>query len=55
MESKQIVPTPAPEHTADSAMKKADASSLPKEFGGSGKPEPTRYGDWEVNGRCVDF
>lgn len=19
------------------------------------KPEPTRYGDWEKNGRCIDF
>jgi hypothetical protein len=27
----------------------------PKEIGGPGGPEPTRYGDWEINGRCVDF
>ena len=19
------------------------------------KPDPTRYGDWEKNGRCLDF
>jgi hypothetical protein len=19
------------------------------------RPEPTRYGDWEVRGRCIDF
>ncbi|MSO75668.1 MAG: DUF1674 domain-containing protein [Alphaproteobacteria bacterium] len=19
------------------------------------RPDPTRYGDWEVNGRCIDF
>ncbi|HYE34242.1 DUF1674 domain-containing protein [Methylocaldum sp.] len=19
------------------------------------RPEPTRYGDWEKNGRCIDF
>jgi hypothetical protein len=25
------------------------------EIGGSGKPEPTRYGDWEIGGKCVDF
>jgi hypothetical protein len=18
-------------------------------------PDPTRYGDWEINGKCVDF
>ncbi|KAG5510899.1 hypothetical protein JKF63_06400 [Porcisia hertigi] len=22
---------------------------------GSTQPDPTRYGDWEVNGRCYDF
>ncbi len=25
------------------------------ETGGYDGPEPTRYGDWEKNGRCVDF
>ena len=25
------------------------------EIGGRGGPEPTRYGDWEKNGRCIDF
>ena len=25
------------------------------ELGGRGGPEPTRYGDWEKNGRCIDF
>ena len=25
------------------------------EHGGPGGPEPTRYGDWERNGKCVDF
>jgi len=27
----------------------------PKEIGGPKGPEPTRYGDWEYNGRCTDF
>lgn len=26
-----------------------------KEIGGPKGPEPTRYGDWERNGKCVDF
>ncbi len=26
-----------------------------KEIGGPSGPEPTRYGDWERKGRCVDF
>jgi hypothetical protein len=25
------------------------------EIGGPSGPEPTRYGDWEKNGRCIDF
>jgi hypothetical protein len=27
----------------------------PREIGGPKGPEPTRYGDWEVDGRCTDF
>jgi len=27
----------------------------PREIGGRGGPEPTRFGDWEKNGRCIDF
>ena len=26
-----------------------------EEVGGPKGPEPTRYGDWEVGGRCTDF
>jgi hypothetical protein len=22
---------------------------------GAPRPDPTRYGDWEKNGRCIDF
>jgi hypothetical protein len=25
------------------------------ETGGPKGPEPTRYGDWEIAGKCVDF
>jgi hypothetical protein len=31
------------------------ATERPKEIGGPAGPEPTRYGDWERNGRCIDF
>lgn len=34
----------------------ADAGpTLPREIGGRPGPEPTRFGDWEKNGRCIDF
>jgi len=26
-----------------------------REIGGPPGPEPTRYGDWEKQGRCIDF
>jgi len=26
-----------------------------KEIGGRGGADPTRFGDWEINGKCVDF
>jgi hypothetical protein len=33
----------------------ADAEARPVEIGGRPGPDPTRYGDWEKNGRCIDF
>ncbi len=38
--------------TSDQA---AAAKPMPREIGGPKGPEPTRYGDWEVKGRCTDF
>jgi hypothetical protein len=43
-------PTPETE-----VVKPKPAVELPKEIGGQKGPEPTRYGDWEKNGRCTDF
>jgi hypothetical protein len=31
------------------------AAQAPKEVNGRGGPDPTRYGDWEVNGVASDF
>lgn len=33
----------------------SEASDPPKEVGGRGGLDPTRYGDWEKAGRCIDF
>ena len=47
---------PAPEAAIpDSGVTETDAKKAPKEIGGRGGPDPTRYGDWEKAGRCVDF
>ena len=29
--------------------------AIKAEIGGPDGPDPTRYGDWERNGRCIDF
>jgi hypothetical protein len=31
------------------------AALKPREVGGREGPEPTRFGDWELKGRCIDF
>jgi hypothetical protein len=31
------------------------AAEVPIEIGGRDGPEPTRFGDWELRGRCIDF
>ncbi|HEY2808336.1 MAG TPA: DUF1674 domain-containing protein [Steroidobacteraceae bacterium] len=33
----------------------ATAGAAVREIGGPAGPEPTRFGDWEKNGRCIDF
>jgi hypothetical protein len=52
--------TPAAERAlAEAAARRAEVSrnapDRPKEVGGREGPEPTRYGDWEVNGLASDF
>jgi hypothetical protein len=45
-----VVPVVAP--SADVVQR---AAVVLREIGGPPGPEPTRFGDWEKNGRCVDF
>jgi hypothetical protein len=40
---------------ADAPASEAAPQARPREIGGRDGPEPTRYGDWEKNGRCIDF
>ena len=35
--------------------KNGTGDTLPREVGGRKGPDPTRYGDWEKGGRCIDF
>ena len=44
-----------PTITAARAPAPVPDATLPREIGGPKGLEPTRYGDWERKGRCVDF
>ena len=46
-----------PEPTSPPETAPATLPQTPKmeEIGGRGGLDPTRYGDWEKNGRCIDF
>ena len=47
---------PVPPADQESSPPPAQADKQqPKEYGGPKGLEPTRYGDWERNGRCYDF
>lgn len=44
------------EGDSDQAASGAPGSDRPREYGGRRNGlEPTRYGDWEKDGRCIDF
>ena len=39
----------------DDTPSEEGGKSRSTEVGGRDGPDPTRYGDWEKNGRCIDF
>ncbi|PHS72014.1 MAG: hypothetical protein COB22_06260 [Cycloclasticus sp.] len=46
------------EHVSEQVLTKKLKETLPKtlkEINGRSGLEPTRFGDWEKNGRCIDF
>jgi hypothetical protein len=48
--SEDSVPSMPPED-----LKPPACANAPPEIGGREGPEPTRFGDWELRGRCIDF
>jgi len=47
-----------PQGTPDQSGQPAATPAAPpplREVGGHEGPEPTRFGDWELRGRCIDF
>jgi hypothetical protein len=57
--SKKPVSPGAERALAEAAARRAErdrtAAPRPPESGGSGKLDPVRYGDWEINGIATDF
>jgi len=51
--------TPTPDTDTEGTQRSGDqvpeSAAEPKEIGGRGGLDPVRYGDWEKNGRCIDF
>ncbi|MGI3777508.1 MAG: DUF1674 domain-containing protein [Janthinobacterium lividum] len=52
--------TQTPDETAPKPATPATGEATPppeapKETGGPKGKDPTRYGDWESKGRCIDF
>ncbi len=43
------------DNTPESPTPEQQPCSSEKEIGGRGGLDPTRYGDWEKGGKCVDF
>lgn len=51
----QSPPGPAPKAPTPPEPAPSKDDTKAKEVGGREGPDPTRYGDWEKNGRCIDF
>jgi hypothetical protein len=52
------MPEPAdhsPQEVEAAAQPAASCAERPREIDGPQGPEPTRFGDWEKSGRCIDF
>jgi hypothetical protein len=47
----ESTPPPAPAESNAVPARPAEGGSAPERPA----PDPTRYGDWEKNGRCIDF
>ena len=60
-----VMPNSSEPAEGDRAAAAPDAEAKPqeagpqdsglREVGGREGPEPTRFGDWELRGRCIDF
>lgn len=40
---------------AEARRQAQQQADMPAEVGGRGGADPARFGDWEINGRAIDF
>jgi hypothetical protein len=56
MNSEQAIPESVDTVQGNDDVTPTSPEPPPREIGGrKAGPDPTRYGDWEKNGRCIDF
>jgi hypothetical protein len=48
-------PVDPPRNDSDAPAGESPKKAPPAEIGGRKGLDPTRYGDWEKDGRCIDF
>lgn len=60
--AKEEAPQKSLPPAAQRALKEAEErrqaearTDIPAEYGGRGGADPARFGDWEINGRAIDF
>ena len=54
-EDKPLLNSDKPRQSPNDSLVKDKKTMTDKEYGGPKGKEPTRYGDWEKKGRCIDF
>jgi hypothetical protein len=55
-QSKKLTPAAQRALAEAEERRKTEARpDMPAEVGGRGGADPARFGDWEVNGRAIDF
>ena len=54
-EQKSVAEIESEESVDADSEDSVEKETRPAEYGGPRGKEPTRYGDWEKNGRCIDF
>jgi hypothetical protein len=50
-----LAPKPAAKPAVLAKPAPAAAAEKPADSKDKARPDPTRFGDWEVKGRCIDF